>query len=79
MNQTHKDQLENLIGTKFGRLTVVAIEPAIKSKIMVSCMCDCGTPKRVYLSHIRKGHTKSCGCLAKEVRMANKISNCYFF
>lgn len=31
------------------------------------CECDCGTEKIINGSHLRQGHTRSCGCLSKEV------------
>lgn len=79
MKQARKDQLGNLIGTKFGRLTVVGLERVTNSQIIATCDCECGTPRKVNLAHLKKGHTKSCGCLAREVRALNKITNCYFF
>lgn len=30
------------------------------------CKCICGNTIKVRNSHLRKGHTRSCGCLAKE-------------
>jgi len=79
MSQACKIYLENLVGTKFGRLTVVAFEQGANSQIIAACNCECGTPRKVNLAHLKKGHTKSCGCLAREVRALNKITNCYFF
>ena len=29
------------------------------------CKCECGTEKNYRGSHLRSGHTKSCGCLNK--------------
>jgi len=30
------------------------------------CICECGNRVKVTLNNLRKGHTKSCGCLARE-------------
>ena len=30
------------------------------------CQCECGDIVSVYLSHLKSGHTKSCGCLSVE-------------
>ena len=58
---------ESLIGQKFGRLTIISLEPGIKSRTIAVCSCDCGKKHRAYLSNIKSANgTKSCGCLNKE-------------
>ena len=57
----------NLTGQKFGRLT--AIEYAGDSKW--KCVCECGKTTIVKTHKLRIGHTKSCGCYAREVSVAN--------
>lgn len=52
----------NIIGKKYGRLTVLKDLP--KSKKL--CICDCGKEIIVSTSHLKDGHTQSCGCLQKE-------------
>ena len=55
------------IGEIFGRLQV--IEYAGKSNngsILVKCLCDCGNFTITKLCSLKKGYTKSCGCLFKE-------------
>ena len=57
----------NLVGQRFGRL--VALEPLAKrqgNKIIWLCLCVCGNKCKVATSNLRRGHTKSCGCLLKE-------------
>jgi hypothetical protein len=54
----------DLTGTRFGRWTVLAY--ARDSKW--SCVCDCGTRVVVRESHLRDGCSRSCGCLARELR-----------
>lgn len=56
----------NLIGQKFGRLTVV--EQDSNDLKYWYCICDCGSGiiKRVYENNLLKGKTQSCGCLHKE-------------
>lgn len=49
----------NLIGKRFGKLTV--LEYLGKSKW--KCQCDCGQETAVETCHLNSGHTKSCGCL----------------
>ena len=56
----------NIIGEKFGRLTVKE-RVGIKGKSSLwLCQCDCGNYKEVTLQNLRQG-TKSCGCLTKEI------------
>ena len=51
----------NLVGQKFGYLTV--IEPTYKGKTKAwLCKCNCGNEIIVTTGHLRSGHTKSCGC-----------------
>ena len=64
----------DLTGQKFGRLTVVNRAGTGKDKqVLWLCKCDCGSNCIVFASNLRKGHTKSCGCLQKEATSkANK-------
>ena len=68
--------LINLIGQKFGRLTVIERMPNIKKKkeqiVLWKCKCECGNEVTVKSIDLRRGHTKSCGCLKME--MAGKQS-----
>lgn len=53
----------DLIGRKFGRLTVVGREKNDKNnRTRWICHCDCGTEKIIYGDSLRAGRTKSCGC-----------------
>lgn len=52
-------------GERFGRLT--ALHEVERSKLHVACLCDCGKETTVSAAHLRSGHTKSCGCLHKEI------------
>ncbi len=56
-----------LSGQKFGRLLVLHEDEskAYKEPHWV-CKCDCGNTKSLPSFRIRKGITKSCGCLASE-------------
>lgn len=60
----------NLLGRKFGRLTVIAeAEPRIYEsgrKIRWKCLCECGNYVIVDGSNLCTGHTRSCGCLLIE-------------
>ncbi len=58
------NSLKDLTGQRFGKLTV--IERAENDKSGKACwksICDCGKETTVLSSNLKKGHTKSCGCL----------------
>jgi hypothetical protein len=59
--------LINLEGRRFGRLTVLDRNKK-RSNVGAfwNCVCDCGKTMIVASSHLIRGHTKSCGCLARE-------------
>lgn len=55
----------DIVGQKFGRLTVLSLY-STKGGARFLCKCDCGgtTIPRGY--NLRKGNTKSCGCWNRE-------------
>ena len=60
----------NIAGQKFGRLTVkhMAGIAANKERTWL-CVCDCGNETIAKGYYLRKGVTKSCGCLQTETRI----------
>jgi hypothetical protein len=65
--------IKNLIGEKFGALTVVA-----KSKRRSGtnplwiCICDCGNETEVIQENLLNAHTTSCGCKSSRNSIADK-------
>lgn len=58
----------DLTGMRFGRFTVVKRAKNNKDgRAMWECRCDCGNTRVVLGKCLRNGHTKSCGCLNKEI------------
>jgi hypothetical protein len=57
----------DLTGRTFGRLTVLDRAPNRGQFVRWNCLCTCGITKPVDASELRKGSTKSCGCLQQEV------------
>lgn len=51
--------MENIIGNKYGRLTV---ESMYNNRYAI-CRCDCGKQKKICKYDVINGRTKSCGCL----------------
>lgn len=52
---------DQLIGQKFGRLTVRKITDTSKHPKAL-CMCDCGTERDFRIDHMKSGLSTSCGC-----------------
>lgn len=62
---------DNLEGQKFGRLEVLwraanKVEPSGAVRTAWRCACECGNGLVVTGHALKKGHTRSCGCLTKE-------------
>lgn len=58
----------NIEGEVFGRLKVISFAGKNKSKqAQWNCLCECTNTAVVAGSKLRRGHTRSCGCLQKEV------------
>lgn len=62
----------DLIGSRFGRLTVVVAAESKKKQRQWVCRCDCGNEKTVSTALLRGGITKSCGCLKADNGRAKK-------
>jgi hypothetical protein len=61
-------RLSKLAGQRFNSLTVIR-KAGTKSKQLVwLCRCDCGNTTKVLSDNLRRGHTRSCGCLQRESR-----------
>lgn len=58
---------EDMIGKKFNRLYVVSRTDKNKNcNVMYLCKCDCGNTIITRGYSLISGHTKSCGCFAKD-------------
>lgn len=58
-----KNNIHNLIGQKFGALTVIKqSDKKMGSNIIWTCQCDCGNIHDVAGADLVCGKTKSCGC-----------------
>lgn len=58
----HKD----LIGFRFGKLTVIEKVESASYRSRFKCVCDCGNEKIVLGQSLLNGHVRSCGCLQRE-------------
>lgn len=66
-------RFKNLVGQRFGRLTVISKQESVKKQVTWLCKCDCGNQKIVKAGQLRTNRTKSCGCYRKEV--AKKVAS----
>ena len=67
----------DLTGETFGRLTVIRQYRRItvddkRTESIWLCRCSCGAEKIVRLKNLVSGGTRSCGCLAAEVKRMPK-------
>lgn len=69
---------ENLLGQKFGRLTVVEragnkVSSSGFSRPYWKCLCECGNEVVAAASNLKRGNVKSCGCLQNEYQHSHKV------
>jgi hypothetical protein len=57
----------DLTGLRFGRLKVVSFSKCNGKASYWNCVCDCGNEAIVRSDVLRRGISRSCGCLQKEV------------
>lgn len=58
-------------GQRFSRLTVIEEVAKLGRDRRFRCRCDCGNVKEIFLMHLRRGKTVSCGCWRQEVAAAS--------
>ena len=58
------DKCPNLVGNRYGRLKVMALDEPHASFRMWRCHCDCGDEITIREGNLLSGNTRSCGCLA---------------
>lgn len=62
----------NLMGERYGRLVVIGeADRTAKGRAQWLCKCDCGKTSVAQAAYLRKGSTRSCGCLQLEQRVTN--------
>ena len=60
--------LKNLVGEKFGSLSVIKRVPSLSSKYSLwLCHCDCGKDVVVRGGNLASGNSKSCGCKKMDI------------
>ena len=67
--------MKDLTGQKFNNLTVLSFAHRKKEKYFWLCKCDCGNETIVESYRLRKGLTKSCGCLRIKANTKHGVWN----
>ena len=60
-------KLIDLTGQRFGAMVVGRAEKGKRGEPRWLCRCQCGGQTITYAGKLRSGHTKSCGCLTREL------------
>ena len=64
-----------LVGTRFGRLLVVGWAGVSGRRHYLTCECECGVKGSFCLANLRSGHSRSCGCLSREVAVTSNTTH----
>jgi hypothetical protein len=67
--------VHDLMGKRFGKLTVIEIssEKGSRGAILWLCKCDCGKIFNVLTASLTHGGTKSCGCLRIPIKAGQRF------
>jgi hypothetical protein len=60
----------NLTGRRFSRWVVIDRSANKGRQTVWNCICDCGNTSKVTTTALLTGRSKSCGCLARDKRIA---------
>jgi hypothetical protein len=69
---TGLDKVIDLTGQKFSSLTVIQKSFTRNKRVHWLVKCDCGNEKHVTGNSLKRGNTKSCGCMAIEWQNESK-------
>lgn len=59
--------IKDLTGQRFGRYTVIGFAGVKNKTAYWKCRCDCGNERVVSGAELRRGKSKSCGCLHRDM------------
>lgn len=63
----------DLAGKTFGKLTVIGIAGLRGKHSLSECLCECGNRTIVLNSLLKRGATKSCGCLTRVEDLTGRV------
>lgn len=76
MTSKKQHKAHELTGARFGLLTVVGFSgrsQGSRQEVLWSCICDCGGSAVARGSLLRRGHTRSCGCLVNPPEKCHRM------
>lgn len=62
-NALNGNKAENLLGKRYGKLSVIKRVENKNGRVRWLCKCDCGNEKIITAKSLKSGHIKSCGCV----------------
>lgn len=65
----------DLLGRRFGSLTVVAFDATIDGRPHWLCQCDCGAIASKKAKYLINGDTSSCGCAQRAMRARGNVKH----
>jgi len=65
----------DISGHRFGRLVALEFVESKAQRRYWRCRCDCGQEITTSIGSLRCGHSKSCGCLNKELQISRPITH----
>ena len=65
LSKIGKDKLLDITNQRFGQLRVIGRDTTqeIQGNTKWICKCDCGNTISVFGNNLKRGHTRSCGCM----------------
>jgi hypothetical protein len=60
-------KIKDISGQRFSRLVVLEMQGVERHRARWLCRCDCGSAAIVASDKLASGHTRSCGCLQREM------------
>jgi len=63
----YKKKTIDITGLKYGKLTAISLAYKKGAFSFWKCLCDCGNEVVVMKSYLVAGHTKSCGCIRRDL------------
>ena len=68
------------VGQRFGRLALSRVleARAPNGEIVCECVCDCGATTYKTASKLKSGHSRSCGCLVRDMLRARQTKHGHF-
>lgn len=66
LNDNNMNNIQDVIGKSFTRWTVLEYIGKKRYEKIFLCKCECGNTSEIRLSRLKRGESKSCGCLRSE-------------